>query len=50
MTVHIVLLYVWAVLIELTGCEAQQTSKAAYKVVLFYVEQTVTLHIVLFYV
>ena len=35
-------------LIELTGCEARQTSKGVYKATLFCVEQTVTLHTVLF--
>ena len=32
------------------GGEAQQISKGANKAALFYVEQTVTVHIVLFYV
>ena len=35
-------------MIELTGCEAQKTFKRVYKAALFYVEQTVTMHIVLF--
>ena len=37
-------------MIELTCLEAQQTSKGVYRAVLFHVEQTVTVHIALFYV
>ena len=40
--------FTWSHHCRLTGCEAQQTSKGVYKAALFYVEQTVTLHIVLF--
>ena len=35
---------------KLTGLEAQQPSKGVKKAALFYVEQTVTVHIVLFHV
>ena len=37
-------------MIKLTGWEAYQVSKGMNKAALFYVEQTVTVHIVMFYV
>ena len=39
-----------AYMIKLTGWEAYQVSKGMNKAALFYVEQTVIVHIVLFYV
>ena len=43
-----VLRYTMALLIEVTGCDDQKTSKGLYKAALFYVEQNVTVHIVWF--